>query len=208
MCIICVQIAYVSPVYVRVYPSERVSKHAGCTLTLKADIFLVYLRAFCVRVCSLGSCVYLAQVGVTWIWRILLTKPWGSVGSGEVRRDCYGVLSRRACGGVLGPSDHGLSSPTPQDNASKLLLALMESRHDSENAERILISLRPQELVSVGQAGGQVERSPLWGGAWAWGLGSSLPCATKRGHSNRHCPARWTSSRRPTCRRRSVRTQR
>ncbi|KAB0396949.1 hypothetical protein E2I00_010655, partial [Balaenoptera physalus] len=33
-----------------------------------------------------------------------------------------------------------------KDNASKLLLALMESRHDSENAERILISLRPQEL--------------------------------------------------------------
>uniref|UniRef100_A0A8C4VS27 Inositol 1,4,5-trisphosphate receptor n=1 Tax=Gopherus evgoodei TaxID=1825980 RepID=A0A8C4VS27_9SAUR len=37
-----------------------------------------------------------------------------------------------------------------KDNASKLLLALMESRHDSENAERILISLRPQELVRVG----------------------------------------------------------
>ncbi|XP_068125479.1 inositol 1,4,5-trisphosphate-gated calcium channel ITPR3 isoform X2 [Hyperolius riggenbachi] len=36
-----------------------------------------------------------------------------------------------------------------KDNASKLLLALMESRHDSENAERILISLRPQELVGV-----------------------------------------------------------
>ncbi|XP_029422778.1 inositol 1,4,5-trisphosphate receptor type 3 isoform X2 [Nannospalax galili] len=36
-----------------------------------------------------------------------------------------------------------------KDNASKLLLALMESRHDSENAERILISLRPQELVDV-----------------------------------------------------------
>lgn len=35
-----------------------------------------------------------------------------------------------------------------QDNASKLLLALMESRHDSENAERILINLRPRELVS------------------------------------------------------------
>uniref|UniRef100_A0A8D2JDT2 Inositol 1,4,5-trisphosphate receptor n=1 Tax=Varanus komodoensis TaxID=61221 RepID=A0A8D2JDT2_VARKO len=34
-----------------------------------------------------------------------------------------------------------------KDNASKLLLALMESRHDNENAERILISLRPQELV-------------------------------------------------------------
>lgn len=26
----------------------------------------------------------------------------------------------------------------------------MESRHDSENAERILISLRPQELVRAG----------------------------------------------------------
>lgn len=34
-----------------------------------------------------------------------------------------------------------------QDNASKLLLALMESRHDSENAERILFNLRPRELV-------------------------------------------------------------
>ncbi|KAK6303912.1 hypothetical protein J4Q44_G00263660 [Coregonus suidteri] len=36
-----------------------------------------------------------------------------------------------------------------KDNASKLLLALMESRHDSENAERILFNLRPQELVKV-----------------------------------------------------------
>ncbi|MCI4380792.1 hypothetical protein PGIGA_G00244100 [Pangasianodon gigas] len=36
-----------------------------------------------------------------------------------------------------------------KDNASKLLLALMESRHDSENAERILINLRPRELVEV-----------------------------------------------------------
>lgn len=36
---------------------------------------------------------------------------------------------------------------SPQDNASKLLLALMESRHDSENAERILFNLRPRELV-------------------------------------------------------------
>ncbi|CAJ0920369.1 unnamed protein product [Ranitomeya imitator] len=34
-----------------------------------------------------------------------------------------------------------------KDNASKLLLGLMESRHDSENAERILLSLRPQELL-------------------------------------------------------------
>uniref|UniRef100_A0A669CSE7 Inositol 1,4,5-trisphosphate receptor n=1 Tax=Oreochromis niloticus TaxID=8128 RepID=A0A669CSE7_ORENI len=36
-----------------------------------------------------------------------------------------------------------------EDNASKLLLALMESRHDSENAERILLNLRPRELVEV-----------------------------------------------------------
>lgn len=39
------------------------------------------------------------------------------------------------------------SLPRRQDNASKLLLALMESRHDSENAERILFNLRPRELV-------------------------------------------------------------
>ncbi|KAI7798187.1 putative inositol 1, partial [Triplophysa rosa] len=36
-----------------------------------------------------------------------------------------------------------------KDNASKLLLALMESRHDNENAERILLNLRPRELVEV-----------------------------------------------------------
>ncbi|KAL2103757.1 hypothetical protein ACEWY4_000625 [Coilia grayii] len=36
-----------------------------------------------------------------------------------------------------------------KDNASKLLLALMESRHDSENAERILLNLRPRELIEV-----------------------------------------------------------
>ncbi|TRY82341.1 hypothetical protein DNTS_000065, partial [Danionella cerebrum] len=36
-----------------------------------------------------------------------------------------------------------------KDNASKLLLALMESRHDSENAERILFNLRPRELVEL-----------------------------------------------------------
>uniref|UniRef100_A0A670J0C3 Inositol 1,4,5-trisphosphate receptor n=1 Tax=Podarcis muralis TaxID=64176 RepID=A0A670J0C3_PODMU len=35
-----------------------------------------------------------------------------------------------------------------KNNASKLLLAIMESRHDSENAERILFNMRPRELVS------------------------------------------------------------
>lgn len=55
----------------------------------------------------------------------------------------------------------------PQDNASKLLLALMESRHDSENAERILISLRPQELVRLGQGSGG--KAGVGGGAGALG---------------------------------------
>uniref|UniRef100_A0A5F8GCU2 Inositol 1,4,5-trisphosphate receptor n=1 Tax=Monodelphis domestica TaxID=13616 RepID=A0A5F8GCU2_MONDO len=36
-----------------------------------------------------------------------------------------------------------------KNNASKLLLAIMESRHDSENAERILYNMRPKELVSI-----------------------------------------------------------
>lgn len=37
----------------------------------------------------------------------------------------------------------------------------MESRHDSENAERILISLRPQELVRLGRRVGG--KGPLLG---------------------------------------------
>uniref|UniRef100_A0A8C5HEF6 Inositol 1,4,5-trisphosphate receptor n=1 Tax=Gouania willdenowi TaxID=441366 RepID=A0A8C5HEF6_GOUWI len=36
-----------------------------------------------------------------------------------------------------------------KNNASKLLLAIMESRYDSENAERILYNMRPKELVEV-----------------------------------------------------------
>ena len=36
-----------------------------------------------------------------------------------------------------------------QNNASKLLLAIMESRHDSENAERILRNINPTQLVAV-----------------------------------------------------------
>uniref|UniRef100_A0A8C7QSZ5 Inositol 1,4,5-trisphosphate receptor n=1 Tax=Oncorhynchus mykiss TaxID=8022 RepID=A0A8C7QSZ5_ONCMY len=36
-----------------------------------------------------------------------------------------------------------------KNNASKLLLAIMESRHDSENAEKILYKMRPMELVDV-----------------------------------------------------------
>lgn len=73
---------------------------------------------------------------------------------------------------------------SPQDNASKLLLALMESRHDSENAERILISLRPQELVRLGP-GVRWERR-AWLGCRGTGIGAfptrqeggkqALPC--------------------------------
>uniref|UniRef100_A0A671LFL9 Inositol 1,4,5-trisphosphate receptor n=1 Tax=Sinocyclocheilus anshuiensis TaxID=1608454 RepID=A0A671LFL9_9TELE len=36
-----------------------------------------------------------------------------------------------------------------KNNASKLLLAIMESRHDSENADKILYKMRPNELVDV-----------------------------------------------------------
>ncbi|KAM9815199.1 inositol 1,4,5-trisphosphate receptor type 2 isoform X1 [Syngnathus typhle] len=36
-----------------------------------------------------------------------------------------------------------------KNNASKLLLAIMESRHDSENAEKILFKMRPTELVDA-----------------------------------------------------------
>lgn len=61
--------------------------------------------------------------------------------------------------GALRPGLLPSPPPSTQDNASKLLLALMESRHDSENAERILISLRPQELVRTGwqQVGSSAE---------------------------------------------------
>ena len=36
-----------------------------------------------------------------------------------------------------------------QNNASKLLLAIMESRHDGENAEKILYNMSPSLLVSI-----------------------------------------------------------
>jgi len=36
-----------------------------------------------------------------------------------------------------------------QNNASKLLLAIMESRHDSENAERILFNIQFKQLVCL-----------------------------------------------------------
>jgi len=36
-----------------------------------------------------------------------------------------------------------------KDNASKLLLAIMESRHDSENAEKILYNMSPHQLIDV-----------------------------------------------------------
>lgn len=36
-----------------------------------------------------------------------------------------------------------------KNNASKLLLAIMESRGDSENAERILYNMNPKQLIDV-----------------------------------------------------------
>lgn len=35
-----------------------------------------------------------------------------------------------------------------KNNASKLLLAIMESRGDGENAERILYNMNPKQLVN------------------------------------------------------------
>ena len=61
-----------------------------------------------------------------------------------------------------------------QDNASKLLLALMESRHDSENAERILFNLRPRELVRA---------SLLLSSALASSRFGSLPCSSSSSSS-------------------------
>ena len=45
---------------------------------------------------------------------------------------------------ILSPPLHHL-----QNNASLLLLAIMESRRDSENAERILYNMSPIQLVEV-----------------------------------------------------------
>ena len=40
-----------------------------------------------------------------------------------------------------------------KNNASKLLLAIMESRHDSENADRILYNMSPKHLVCISLLG-------------------------------------------------------
>uniref|UniRef100_A0A8C3VDG5 Inositol 1,4,5-trisphosphate receptor n=1 Tax=Catharus ustulatus TaxID=91951 RepID=A0A8C3VDG5_CATUS len=47
-----------------------------------------------------------------------------------------------------------------KNNASKLLLAIMESRQDSENAERILFNMRPRELVRKLEENGDDGISP------------------------------------------------
>jgi hypothetical protein len=47
-----------------------------------------------------------------------------------------------------------------KNNASKLLLAIMESRGDSENAERILYNMNPKQLVSDGPL--RKTLFPLW----------------------------------------------
>lgn len=48
-----------------------------------------------------------------------------------------------------------------QNNASKTLLAIMESRHDTENAERILYNMTPQQLVRLGQGYYQITEVDL-----------------------------------------------
>ena len=49
-----------------------------------------------------------------------------------------------------------------QNNASKCLLAIMESRHDSENAERILYNMNPKQLVSITLFSSWFQFSPFY----------------------------------------------
>ena len=52
--------------------------------------------------------------------------------------ECSGDISQTVLDGVV---------LCVQNSASKLLLAIMESRHDSENAERILLSIQRFQLL-------------------------------------------------------------
>lgn len=131
-----------------VHTGACVNKCAGCTLALEAGMLWVYPRASCpCLLCGRGcACHRVGEGGLD--TQLPSQQALGSVGNKKpmrlVGRGCYGTVSE----GVGGPQT--VACLPPQDNASKLLLALMESRHDSENAERILISLRPQELVRLG----------------------------------------------------------
>ena len=49
-----------------------------------------------------------------------------------------------------------------QNNASKCLLAIMESRHDSENAERILYNMNPKQLVYITLFSSWFQFSPFY----------------------------------------------
>uniref|UniRef100_A0A8C3LZ46 Inositol 1,4,5-trisphosphate receptor n=1 Tax=Chrysolophus pictus TaxID=9089 RepID=A0A8C3LZ46_CHRPC len=94
--------------------------------------------------------LYINEYNVALITQTLETLTEYCQGPCHENQVC-GVAVGLHCSCSISPSigvPKGGTSPH-QDNASKLLLALMESRHDSENAERILISLRPQELVDV-----------------------------------------------------------
>lgn len=95
------------------------------------------------------------------------------------------------------------SAVSSQNNASKLLLAIMESRHDSENAERILYNMRPKELVrtrpplaaiahhtqgcrqSVSSAGGGDQKSLHAG----WDRGGAADGGRRRRGGALHIPA-------------------
>lgn len=54
-----------------------------------------------------------------------------------------------------------------KNNASKLLLAIMESRGDSENAERILYNMNPKQLVSHQV---NIDLLTFWGKVMFWGV--------------------------------------
>lgn len=69
-----------------VHTSARVSRCAGCTLALEADMLWIYPRAS-VSMSAVWAWVCLPQWGkVDWIHSTLLSKPWESVGYKKAMR--------------------------------------------------------------------------------------------------------------------------
>lgn len=120
MCVsgwLCIQVVCVIRARLYVHTSERVSKHAGRTLTLEVNIFLVYPRATCLYACCLGVECACHRAG----WGVKVACGWpryaghfsvspgGSKGLGEAFMDCS---AEEVVGHVVGSSDCGLSPPS------------------------------------------------------------------------------------------------
>jgi len=73
---------------------------------------------------------------IGWLWHVMFYMRIHPVWVGS--HECSGDISQTVLDGVV---------LCVQNSASKLLLAIMESRHDSENAERILLSIQRFQLL-------------------------------------------------------------